>query len=313
MKKHLKILLIAFSFSIVLTSCDNEEAETVDRIQVVDPNNGGNNNGNSGNTGNDELIDFSNWKVTLPVDVNNDSSPDEYMPAQLVNGRYKTLSAISEHMFDDQDGDGIIFQTQFNESGATTTNSPFPRTELRELINPSNSRENWSLASGGVLKMRMKVVDATDNYGTGSLDKDRFIIAQIHGIMKPADVRRLGLSSDAAPPLLKMQWRDGNLFAYKKTLNDENMSGDSIITKDDAVWGDISHNFGQVGYDPFDLEIIASAGKLEVTVNGSTHIFQDLSLAKWPFDSYFKAGVYMQSTDTRSEATVKMYSLVVTH
>jgi hypothetical protein len=310
MKSYLISIFILFGFLMALISCDNEEADPVDRIQVVDPNGG---NGNGGTSGTQSEIDFTNWKVTLPVDINNDGRPDEYMPSQLINGRYKTLSAIREHMFDDQDGEGILFQTQFNENGATTTNSPFPRTELRELINPSNSRENWSLSSGGVLKMRMKIVDATDNYGTGSLDKDRFIIAQIHGIIKPADVSRMNLSSDAAPPLLKMQWRDGNLFAYKKTLNNENMSGDSIITKDDAVWGDVSYNFGQVGYDPFDLEIIASAGKLEVTVNGSTHIFQDISLAKWPFDSYFKAGVYMQSTDVRSQATVKMYSLEVTH
>lgn len=297
------MLLIGVSF----TACDNEEADPVDRIQLVDPDRGG----DDGTVQTD--IDFSNWKVTLPVDINNDNKPDEYMPNQLRNGGYRNLSALDGWMYDNDNGDGIIFKTTFVPDGATTTNSAFPRTELRELINPSNSRDNWDLNAGGVLKMRMKVVSATPNGGTGSLDLDRFIVAQIHGIMKPADVQRLNLSSDAAPPLLKMQWRDGDLYAYKKNLRDESMSGDAIITKDDRVWGDISHNFGNVGYEPFDLEIRASSGRIEVTVNQVTHVFQDVSLAKWPFDSYFKAGVYMQSTSPQSEAVVNMYSLEVTH
>ncbi|MGB5983048.1 MAG: polysaccharide lyase family 7 protein [Nonlabens sp.] len=300
------LLLYSFGFLAIglLHSCEDEESEP-DRIQVVDP--------NAGNTDGEVDIDFTNWKVTLPVDVNNDGSPDEYAPSQLINGRYRNLGALDGWMYDDEYDEGIIFHTTFVPGGATTTNSPYPRTELRELINPSNSRDNWTLQEGGILRMRMEVQSATDNYGSGSLDKDRFIVAQIHGIIKQSDVQRLGLSSDAAPPLLKMQWRDGDLYAFKKNLRDETMSGDDIITKSNDVWGDITHNFGAVGYDPFDLEIKASTGKLEVTVNGQTHIFQDVSLARWPFEDYFKAGVYMQSTDARSEATVKMYSLEVSH
>jgi hypothetical protein len=305
MKKHVIYSAVITLNFIGFISCDNEEVDPVNRIQLVDPNQGGS----------DEItdIDFSNWKVTLPVDVNNDNRPDEYMPDQLRNGGYRTLDALDGWMYDYENGDGIIFKTTFVLDGATTTYSAFPRTELRELINPSNSRENWDIAAGGILKMRMKVVSVTPNGGTGSLDLDRFIIGQIHGIIKPADVRRMSLSSDAAPPLLKMQWRDGDLYAYKKTLRDESMSGDAIITKDGRVWGDISHNFGNVGYDPFDLEIRASAGRIEVIVNQVSHVFQDVSLSKWPFDSYFKAGVYMQSTSPQSEAVVKMYSLEVTH
>lgn len=302
--KNLLLYSLSFIFLAHLNSCEDEESEP-DRIQVVDP--------NSGNTGNEVDIDFSNWKVTLPVDVNNDGRPDEYAPSQLIDGGYRTLNALDGWMYDDENAEAIIFKTTFVPDGATTTNSPYPRTELRELINPSNSRDNWDLASGGVLKMRMQVMSSTPNGGTGSLNLDRFIVAQIHGIIKPADVQRMGLSSDAAPPLLKMQWRDGDLFAYKKTLEDESMSGDAIITKDPNVWGDIRHNFGQVGYEPFDLEIRASSGRIAVTVNDETHVFQDISLAKWPFDSYFKAGVYMQSIDPDSEAAVKIYSLEATH
>jgi len=294
---------------VALVSCSSEEVEEPERIIVINPGDGSTNPTDP----NTVDINFANWKVTLPVDRNNDNKPDEYAPSQLVNGKYRTLAALEGYMYDDTDKKGIIFHTKYESAGATTTNSPYPRTELRELINPSNSRDNWNLASGGVMKLRSQVKAVSNNTGTGSLNKDRFIMAQIHGVVNPQDVQRLGLSSDAAPPLLKMQWRDGNLYAYKKTLRDENTTGDDLYSKSDDIWGDISYDFGNVGYEPFDLEIKASAGRIEVTVNGSTHVFQDVSLAKWKFDSYFKAGVYMQSTDPTAYATVKIHSLEVSH
>jgi len=295
----------------LFTGCSSEDDEEVDRIQLVDPSDTGNSSDPSNPNAVD--IDFSNWKVTLPVDKDNNGSPDEYKPDQLRNGAYRSLNALDGFMYDDTDKEGIIFHVKYDGAGATTTNSPYPRTELRELINPSNSRENWNIASGGVMKLRSQVKAVSDNGGTGSLDKDRFIVAQIHGIINPQDVQRLNLSSDAAPPLLKMQWRDGEMYAYKKTLRDESTTGDDLYSKSDAIWGDISYNFGEVGYEPFDIEIKASAGRIDVTVNGVSHTFQDVSLAKWKFDSYFKAGVYMQSTDPASFATVKLYDLEVSH
>lgn len=298
--KKIALLILAM---ILITSCNSEE-ETPERIEIVEPNEP---------DPAASSFDFSNWKVTVPFDNNNDGSPDEFSPSQINDGGYRNISALDGFMYDDEDGNGIIFYTQFDPNGATTANSSYPRTELRELINPSNSRDNWSLSDGGILKVRMQVLEASDNTGTGSLTKDRFIMAQIHGIIKPSDLARLNLSSDSAPPLLKLQWRDGNLFAYKKTLEDDSLSGDNIITRDSNVWGDISHNFGQVGYDPFDLEIRASTGRLEVIVNGQSHVFQDISLAKWPFDNYFKAGNYIQTTDPAGYSKVKLYSIEVSH
>ncbi|PRP66703.1 polysaccharide lyase family 7 protein [Nonlabens agnitus] len=296
-------IILTLSMACAIVSCSTEEVAEPDRIQLVDPRDP---------AGPDAVnIDFSSWKVTLPVDKNNDNKPDEYMPSQLKDGKYRNLAALEDFMYDDDDNQGIIFHTYYG--GSTTANSSFPRTELRELINPSNSRENWNLASGGVLKIRTQVIDVSNNTYTGSLDKDRFIMAQIHGIINPADVQRLGLSSDAAPPLLKMQWRDGEMYAYKKTLKDDNTTGDDLYSKSDDIWGDISFNFGTVGYDPFDIEIRASAARIDVTVNGVSHTFQDVSLDKWKFDSYFKAGVYLQSTDPAAFATVKIHSLEVTH
>ncbi len=293
--------------SVSIISCSSEDVEDPERIELINPAPSNPVDPSAVN------IDFSNWKVTLPVDRNSDNSPDEYAPSQLVNGKYRSLAALEGFMYDDTDQKGIIFHTKYESAGATTTNSDFPRTELRELINPSNSRVNWNIASGGIMKLRSQVIAVSNNTGTGSLQKDRFIVAQIHGIINPQDVQRLGLTSDAAPPLLKMQWRDGDLYAYKKTLKNENTTGDDLYSKSDDIWTDVSYNFGKVGYEPFDIEIKASAGRIDVTVNGKSHTFQDVSLAKWKFDSYFKAGVYMQTTDPNGFATVKLYSLSASH
>ena len=65
--------------------------------------------------------------------------------------------------------------------------------------------------------------------------------------------------------------------------------------------------------NPFDLEIIASKGKLEVKLNGKSKIFEDKSLQKWNFENYFKAGNYLQTRDPNGFAEVKYYSLSVQH
>ena len=40
------------------------------------------------------IIDFTNWKLTLPVDLNNNGSPDEFQPNQLVGFGYQNITAI---------------------------------------------------------------------------------------------------------------------------------------------------------------------------------------------------------------------------
>ena len=78
-------------------------------------------------------IDFSNWKLTLPIDENNNGSPDEYQPDVLKNLGYQTLESILPYMYDDIEDSSIVFYTFPDVS---TTNSSYSRTELRELINP---------------------------------------------------------------------------------------------------------------------------------------------------------------------------------
>ena len=121
-------------------------------------------------------INFSNWKVTLPVDENNNGSPDEYQPDELINFGYQTLETVKPYMYDDLEDQSLVFYT-FPE--VSTTNSSYSRTELRELINPDNARENWTLLEGGEMKGRLKVVDVSENTQSSD-DYHKVIVMQIH-------------------------------------------------------------------------------------------------------------------------------------
>jgi hypothetical protein len=255
-------------------------------------------------------IDFSHWKVTLPVDENNNGSPDEYQPSQLINNGYRTLEAVKPYMYDDTSDGSIVFYTFPDVS---TANSSYSRTELRELINPNNSRENWTLTEGGTMTGKLKVVHVTNNPGSSSTFP-KVIVMQIHGIISIEDMATHGFSSNNGPPLLKMTWINGYLWAYKKSLVNENTEGDDLLDVSSNTWSDIKHNFGYVGYEPFTFKITASSGKLELQLNNDApFIYEDISLAKWPFENYFKAGNYLGSVDANASSNIKYYELTVTH
>ncbi|WP_240911260.1 polysaccharide lyase family 7 protein [Yeosuana marina] len=307
-----KVFFLGFAFLVVL-GCGGTEDPTV---PYYDPN--GSNIPNMPDTpnSNDNMpqyanIDFSHWKVTLPVDEDNNGGPDEYQPSVLINNAYRTLEAVKPFMYDDTTDGSIVFYTYPDVS---TNNSSYSRTELRELINPNNSKENWTLFEGGIISGKLKMVEVSKNTDGSSYDYPKVIVMQIHGIISKEDMAAHSFSSNNGPPLLKMTWIDGDLWAYKKSLVNENTEGDALLDVSSDTWSDIKHNMGYVGYDAFDLKIVASDGKLEITLNeDNPFTFQDVSLDKWPFENYFKAGNYLGSTQPDAFAKVKYYELTVVH
>ncbi len=255
-------------------------------------------------------INFSNWKLTLPVDENNNGSPDEYQPDVLVNGGYRNIAAITPYMYDDTSDASLVFYTF---PASSTTNSSYSRTELRELIDPSNARVNWTLETGGTLRGKLKMMSISED-NTSSRQYHSTIVMQIHGIISIADMARLNLTSNNAPPLIKMRWIDGDLWVYKKSLVNEATSGDDLFDVSTSTWVDEKHNMGTVGFDAFEFSITASAGKIELQLNDETpYVYEDVSLAKWPFENYFKAGNYLATTQTSALSSLKYYNLTVTH
>ena len=255
-------------------------------------------------------INFSNWKVTLPVDENNNGSPDEYQPSELINYGYQTLDAVLPYMYDDTDDSSLVFYT-FPD--VATTNSSYSRTELRELINPSNSKDNWTLAQGGIMEGRLKVDSISEDLETSN-NYHRVIVMQIHGIISQEDMDIHNFSSNNGPPLIKIYWKNGFVWSHKKSLIDEDTTGDDLLDTSSDAWFDIKQNLGFVGFDAFDFKITASDARIEVQLNDDDpYIYEDISLEKWPYENYFKAGNYLISTNSDAFSYVKYYSLDISH
>ncbi|GGI56412.1 polysaccharide lyase family 7 protein [Winogradskyella haliclonae] len=312
---NLKYLILAF-MSVIIVSCSDKNEETITpNGSDTNPENPDGNDVSSNNDNNEVYadIDFSNWKVTLPVDENNNGKPDEYQPEALKNYGYQTLEPVMPFMYDDTDDSSLIFYT-YPES--STTNSSYSRTELRELINPSNSKENWTLLEGGEMTGRLKVKEVSEN-NSSNYDYHRIIVMQIHGIISEEDVNTNSFNSNNGPPLIKIYWVDGYVWCHKKSLVDENTTGNDLIqpySSSNNLWTDDKDNLGYVGYDAFDFRITASDAKIEVQLNDDIPIiYQDISLDKWRYENYFKAGNYLITTDANAFSYVKYYNLSLTH
>ena len=302
-------ILLIVSFFLVFQSCSKDENTDVNPIVNDDID-------NNDNDDNDEEpvvyadINFSNWKVTLPVDENNNGTPDEYQPNALIDYGYQTLEAVQPYMYDDISDSSLVFYTFPDVS---TTNSSYSRTELRELINPDNSRENWTLLEGGEMIGRLKV-DSVSEDNESSNDFHRVIVMQIHGIISEEDMNIHGFSSNNGPPLIKIYWKDGSVWCHKKSLIDETTEGDALLETSNNTWTDIKHNLGYVGYDAFNFRITASDARIEVQLNDDTPlVYEDVSLDRWPYENYFKAGNYLTTTHPDAFSYIKYYSLTVTH
>ncbi|WP_298755220.1 polysaccharide lyase family 7 protein [uncultured Psychroserpens sp.] len=304
--------LVFFLFLLVIVGCssENETPNDVDVLDEVVENEEEEEEEEQEETPVYADIDFSNWKVTLPIDANNNGSPDEYQPDELMNFGYQTLEPVQPFMYDDTIDSSLVFYTYPDVS---TTNSSYSRTELRELINPDNARENWTLLEGGEMIGRLKVSEVSQN-NQSSDDYHKVIVMQIHGIISEEDMDIHGFSSNNGPPLIKIYWKDGYVWSHKKSLIDEDTDGDDLLETSNNTWYDIKVNLGYVGFDAFDFRISATDARIEIQLNNETpYVYQDISLDKWPYENYFKAGNYLTSTDENAFSYVKYYNLTITH
>lgn len=307
----IKTVLILLSLLFINCSTNNTENPEDNNIIITDDENSNEEEEDDDQSQSYANINFTNWKVTLPVDEDNNGKPDEYQPDELVNLGYQTLDAVQPYMYDDLDDESLIFYCF--QGGATTTNSSYPRTELRELINPSNSRDNWTLEEGGQMSGRLKIQAISEN-NNSSDDFHKVIVMQIHGIISEQDMDTYGFDGNNGPPLIKIYWKDGYIWCHKKSLVDESTEGDDLYDVYNGTWADIKVNLGYVGYEIFDFKITASDAKIEVQLNDNQiYTYEDISLEKWPFENYFKAGNYLTTTDADAYCYLKYFELTITH
>ena len=85
-----------------------------------------------------QVLDLSNWKQTLPIGK-------KKKPAEIEQPTLANYSA-DPYFHINPSGNGIICRAPVN--GVTTSNSGYPRSELREMTNNGTKEASWSTTSG---------------------------------------------------------------------------------------------------------------------------------------------------------------------
>jgi hypothetical protein len=218
-------------------------------------------------------FDLSHWKLQLP-----DADTTEISASNLSGGY------TSQYFYTDIDGAMAFWAPT---TGGTTANSHYPRSELREMLDPGNSKVNWGWQGTHVMKATGKVVQLPS---TGKV-----IVLQIHAIEE---------DGTNAPPLVKVVFNKNQLDCQVKS--DSSGSGSDVHNYFDNI------NVG----DLYTVEIRVTDGVAYITVNGQTRSVDFVSMdAGWKsLKYYFKAGNYVQDNSTDGgSAITKLYSLSVSH
>jgi poly(beta-D-mannuronate) lyase len=170
---------------------------------------------------------------------------------------------------------GVVFTS--DAGGVTTKGSSYPRSELRETN--GDKLAEWSNRSGShTLEVRQSVIALPPV-------KPEVVTAQIH---------------DEEDDVIEVRLEDNRLLAqYGGGDGDKN----EIVIDPAYVLG-----------TPYDLRIVAAAGRIDVFYNGAHSGGAALAGDDW----YFKTGSYLQSNVSRGDAAdavgrVVLYALRVSH
>ncbi|MFI8379179.1 polysaccharide lyase family 7 protein [Leeuwenhoekiella sp. NPDC079379] len=252
-------------------------------------------------------IDLSHWKVTIPEGSGKGGAISVEPPAIL---KYATNPVLKPFMYNDSTAGALVFHAYPSE--ATTANTKYSRSELREQMVPGDDNVNWTFAQGGKLKARIAMEDVTkDDEGK----YHRVIILQIHGRLTNSQKELIGQDDNNAPPILKIYWQNGQIRVKTKVLKNTAVSEEGIL-HEEAWDDDEGHTFKQeVGFKKFDIEVKVSDGEMMVSLNNTEFaVYDDINIKKWGvFENYFKAGNYFQTRDKGAQASVKFYKLEVSH
>lgn len=251
-------------------------------------------------------IDLSHWKVTTPA--GNGKKPQEVSPPEILE--YATNEDLKPYMYNDSVRGAIVFYAY--PSKATTANTKYSRSELREQMEPGSNSVNWTFKQGGIMKGKL-AMDEVSRDKNGKYHK--VIIMQIHGRLTNEQRDLIGQKDNNAPPILKIYWQDGKVRVKTKVLKNLNATNEEMLHED--AWGnDKGFTFKEkVGFKKFRLEVRVSEGKMTIVLNNNEYkTYENIHMKKWGiFENYFKAGNYFQSRDEGSYAKVRYYTLEVTH
>ena len=252
-------------------------------------------------------IDLSNWSVTVPAE-RAEGKPVVVEPPKIMD--YALNEDLKPYMYTDSIRGSIVFYAE--PTKATTPNSKYSRSELREQMVPGDNNINWTFAQGGVLKGKLSV-DKVSKDSSGKYH--RVIIMQIHGRLTDKQRDLIGQKDNNAPPVLKIYWDKGKIRIKTKKLKNINTSYERMLDKN-AWTDDEGFNFEQeVGFRKFYLEVYVSKEKMIVSLNKNEFkTYEGIHMEKWGvFENYFKAGNYLQTRDPGAYAQVSYFTLEASH
>lgn len=282
-----------------------------------------------------ENFDLSKWKITLPVDRDNNGKVDEIGETELQGW------SDTEYFYTDPATGGMVFRTV--PGGTTTQNSSYVRSELREMIRGGNTdigtriddgtpnKNNWvfgsapaaaqELAGGvdGTMRATLSVNQVTRIGEKGKVG--RVIIGQIH-------------AKDDEPIRLYYRKLPTNKFGAIYYAHEP-------VGKDD-VWVNVIGDRGDFAENPADGIALDEVFSYEIRVaseeaNGTVKPMLYVTITRddgsvieaEPFDMsesgynhdkdfmYFKAGAYSQNNTTiwpeRDFDQVTFFALDVEH
>ena len=210
-----------------------------------------------------DVVDLGNWYLTLPT--GGDGDPD------TVEG--PKLAGYSSSYFElNHAQDGVVFTAPVD--GATTPNSAYPRSELREMN--GEQKAAWSNGNG------RHTLRATEAVTELPESKPEVVTAQIHG--GDDDVMQIRLEGNH----LMVQYADG---------------GKQVTLDPDYRLG-----------TPYDIEIVAAENAVQVGYNGEVKAELPLSGSTWYFKAgaYVQSNPTKGEAATAAGQVV-IYSLEVTH
>ena len=232
-----------------------------------------------------QYFDLSHWKLNLPVDADGTTTGEaaEVQPAQLSAG-------YSSQWFSMASSTSLDFWAPVD--GATTSGSHYPRSELRELLDPSDDNHNWTLADASSLQAKCKIVQVPSSTG-------KLVVGQIHGFQ--------------TAPLIKLVYayssskQTGSVYALINATPDATAPTKIALAADVAL--------GQAFNYEIDVANVDGAGVLSMRIDSQTPVSYTVDHHWDGIGLYYKVGDYVQAngdSDTDGGSVV-FYRFIATH
>jgi poly(beta-D-mannuronate) lyase len=124
-----------------------------------------------------DILNLSNWELTLPIETDHAGNPDIIKQPELAT------FTLNPYFLVNSTHDGVVFEA--NAGGATTSGSSYPRSELREMTDNGTNEASWSDTSGThTMTIREAITHLPDV-------KPHVVAAQIHDTVSDVVMVRL--------------------------------------------------------------------------------------------------------------------------